>query len=587
MKKKCKWALVLMMAAVFAAQAGVRPVDLRAAANTAFADDVDGDRQGGWTDQGGHDLRVIRPGRLDRSGIPFEILPDAGTSGKSAIVLGGCERDYLPKTAEIAIEDADDASMFYLLHAGAWCPANNDILAVLTLKYEDGTKEAMNLRGGRDLVDWCQAKSGGNAVRHWTAYNGSTQVSLFVSKFPVKADARLTTVALESRGAVWMIAAAAVGDDVGLTPIKRDWRVTRTFDAPSLSEPLEQPQTTAPPRNIILLIGDGMGLGAQDLTSLWVHGDTRRLVMEQLPVAGLCTTHSRNSSVTDSAASGTAFACGEKVNNGALGVLPDGRRLKPITKTMREMGKSIAVITSDPLHGATPGAFFATQPARNMSAEIIADAAASGFDVLIGQAGSHGFFLENGKAPAQRNLQREMESDGCHFIVTPEAFETVPSDARVVGLIPSKTFTGDDRALGRLTRTAMERLANNPEGFFMMVESTYPDKGGHANAPDTTVMGTVHLDWAVKEAVEFAAKQGDTLVICTADHETGALVAVMGRAGKRHPVIYYGSTNHSAWPVPLYAFGPMAERFAGEIDNTEVSRTIAEIWGFRAPVFVE
>ena len=338
---------------------------------------------------------------------------------------------------------------------------------------------------------------------------------------------------------------------------------------------------------VFYFIGDGMGQGAIDLTSLSVHGDTRRLVMEQLPIAGLCTTHSKNSAVTDSAASGTAFSCGEKTNNGMIGMTADKRKLKSIARSALELGKSVAIITSDPLHGATPAVFFANQQARGMAAEIIVDASECGFDVLIGQSGSRGFFVENGKEPSQRNLQKEMEDRGYRFVDTPETFAAVPEKAKVVGLVSKKTFVDNDRALGQFTKTAMERLAKNPKGFFMMVESTYPDHGGHSNDPDVSVMGTVHADWAVKYAVEFAAEHGDTLVICTADHETGSLITVMARANGDEPVIYYGGKSHSASPVPVYSYGPMAEQFGGEIDNIEIARFIATMWGFRAPAFME
>ncbi len=578
---------VAVMAGWSPATAGVVPVALGGAANTAFADAKGDDRQGGWTDQGVQDLHVIKPGRLELSGIPFEILSDETTGGKACIVLGGPTRPYLPKKAGIPVDAAGGEQMLYLLHAGAWCPANNEILGLLTLEYADGTSEEKHIRGGRDAMDWSQPRSGSNAWRTWSEYNGSTQVSLFVSKFPVKRESRLKAVKLESRGFVWMVVSAALGDDLPLTAITANWRVTQEFMAPTLSRPLVQIKTDKPPRNIILIIGDGMGQGAYDLTSLWAHGDTRRLVMQQLPVAGLCTTYSRSSSVTDSAAAGTAIACGQKVDNGILSMAPEGIKLKSIARFARELGKSVAIITSDPLHGATPSVFFANQEARGLAPEIIADAAGCGFDVLIGNADSRGLFIQNGKQPGQRNLQKEMETRGYQFIETPEAFTAVPEGARVVGQLEGKIFKTDEKALAKLTETAITRLSGDPDGFFMMVESTYPDKGGHGNDPNVTAMGTIHADWVAKVAVEYAAAHGDTLVICTADHETGELTAVLGTAAGAEPVIFYGGINHSSAPVPMYSYGPGAERFGGDTDNVEIGRNIARLWGFTVPAELE
>lgn len=580
-------AAVLVGVALSPVQGVVVPVPFGAGANTSFADEVADDKQGGWTDQGGHDLRIIQPGKLEISGIPFEILSDEKTEGKSCIVLGGKPRAYLPQTAEIVVEAAGDEAFFYLLHTGAWCTMNNEIHGLLKLNYADGTAEELHIRGGRDLMEWTQGSSAENAIRCWTAYNGSAQVSLFVSKFPIRKGAKLRSVSLESTGAVWMVAAAAIGDEKAPEKIRNELKISKTFSAPALSAPLVQKETTTAPRNIILVIGDGMGQGAYDLTSLWVHGDTRRLVMQQLPVAGLCETYSKNSSVTDSAASGTAFACGEKVNNGAIAMTPSGKKLKSVAKMARELGKSVAIITSDPISGATPAVFFAMQPARGMAPEIVADAAASDFEVLIGNAGTRGLFTQNGAGDQQRNLQEEMEAKGYAFIETPEAFASVPEASKVMGQVESKVFKDDDEALSKLTKTAIERLAQDPDGFFMMVESTYPDKGGHANDPTTSVMGTVHADWVVKVAVEYAAEHGDTLVICTADHETGALQAMQSTVAGSAPVIFYGSTNHSGVLVPIYAFGPSAELFGGVINNVDIPRNIAKLWGFTLPLQLE
>lgn len=566
-----------------AAFAAVVPVPFGTAANTAFADETADDQKGGWTDQGAHDLRVIKPGRYEHSGVVFDIASDEATGGKSCIVLGGKPRPYLPQEAILPVAAQGGESSFYLLHAGAWCPWNNEILGTLTFHYADGTSRRQNIRGGRDVADWQQSKDGQNIFRGWTGYNGVKQVSLFISKFALDPKTKLESVTFAASNMTWMVAAAAIGDDVPLKSIKIVHRVDREFEAPVVGEALVQPAAGGTPRNIILVIGDGMGPGMYDLASLWVHGATNRLFMQQLPVRTFCTTVSHNSSVTDSAAAATAIACGAKVNNGSVGIAPDGRPLKSLAMHAHEQGKAVGILTSDALSGATSGGFFARQKARGMAPEIIADAASCDFEILLGNASTRGLFVQNGKAPNPRNLQKEMEERGYHFVETLEQFIAVQADARVVGQIESKLITSDDRMLAKLVEAAIERLAKDPDGFFLMVESTYPDKGGHGNDPAVSVMGTIHADWVVKVAVDFAQKHGDTLVICTADHDTGGLVAVASPEGSRTPLIEYASVNHTGVPVPLSAFGPGAERFGGAIDNTDIAKIIGDFWGFTLP----
>ncbi len=378
-------------------------------------------------------------------------------------------------------------------------------------------------------------------------------------------------------------AAADTGADKKEAAPLKTWVATRAVPAPKPGRLLEQPKSEAPPRNIVLIIGDGMGQGAYDLASLHAHGATGRLFMQQLPVAGLCETRSQNSAVTDSAAAGTAIACGKKTNNGVVGMTADGQKLKSIAYAARDLGKAVGVITSDALSGATPAAFFAMQPARGMAPEIVADASRSRFDILIGSAATRGLFKQNGKEPNQSDLQAAMETAGYRFIDSPAAFAAVPDGVKVVGQIEGTILAEDATALAKLTETAIARLARDIDGFFLMVESAYPDHGGHGNDPDTSILGTIHADWAAQAAVAFAAAHGDTLVICTADHETGALCAVKGTAPDARPVIVYGGTNHSGTPVPLYAFGPGAERFGGHIDNTDIARTIGVLWGVALP----
>lgn len=368
--------------------------------------------------------------------------------------------------------------------------------------------------------------------------------------------------------------------DAATAPSANVPKVSREFIAPSLTTKLEQNfPADSKPRNIILIIGDGMGQGSLDLASLEAHSDTRSLVMQQLPVAGLSTTHSRSSSVTDSAAAATAIASGIKVDNGNIGVSHEGAVLKSFAERARDAGKSVGIITTDSLAGGTPAPFFAHQINRKMTPEIIADSATSKFDILVGNSDTRSLFTSNNVKDNVRNIQMEMENSGYTFVSSPEEFLAVPAGGKVVAQINPDTLSGEETMLSKITVSGIDKLASNEDGFLLVIESWLPDRHGHGNNAEGTILGVLQTDWVAKVAAEYAASKGDTLVICTADHETGAVSAVMSVAEGSIPVVHYASLAHTGAPVPIYSYGPGAEKLSGVIDNTDIANTINSLWG--------
>jgi alkaline phosphatase len=576
-------AVTLLLSALCAdAAPAYTPLPLGTGATTAFADRTPDDQKGGWTDQGNNDLSIIKPGTLKISDVPFAILSDAATDGKSCIVLGGPKRAYLPQSAKVPVDNVRGAYL-YLLHGAAWCPPANEqkVTGLLHIDYVDGSTDEFRVRCGRDVADWAKPDGYKNAIRVWTAYNNNTQVSLFASKFKLK-DLAVKAIRMTARESVWMVVVMTIGDDTRLAGIKKPMTLDKTYTAPVLSSPLPAVPAQAVPKNIILLIGDGMGGGAVELTSRYQHKAENRLVMQQLPVFGRAHTVSQGSNVTDSAASATAMATGSKTKNGRLGVDPDKRRLTSVAELARQQGRAVGIITSDAIVGATPGGFYAHVNSRGYYSQVAEFAAASGFDVLIGNANGRTWFVpkdKGGKRSDTRNVLAEMEAAGYAVIENQEAFEQVPADRRVLGFMAKGTLD-NETCLGRLTETAITRLSRNDKGFFMMVECTITDSGGHGNNPEVTVRGTLQVDWAVHSAVEYARKHGDTLVVVTADHETGALTSVL-RDGKLS--FDYATTSHTDIPVYVFAYGPGAERFGGTIDNTDMARNIAALWSLTLP----
>lgn len=581
-------ALVLAFVARAAETApAIAPLPLGNGANTGFADDKAGDRQGGWIDQGGNDLHLIKPGKLKAAGIPFEILDEAAAAGKSCIVLGGPTRDRFPVKAQVPFAVEAAGTNLYLLHAAAWCPPAKDLkmVGVIFVDYADGSTSEHHVRFGRDVGDWTRPDGYKNAARGWTVYNGNTQISLFVSRFTLKQRA-LKAVRFESKEeTAWMIVAASVGEEAKLAPIKPDLKLDKRYVAPELGQPLVQPSGDAAPKNIILLIGDGMGPGAIRLTSLYQHKEDGRLVFQQLPVASSCTTHSADKPVTDSAAAATALACGRKTNNAMIGFTPDGARLTSLTEVASREGRAVGLITSDAITGATPGGFYAHVDSRGSYQGVADDAALCGFDLLIGNANGKGWFLPKelkGQRTDARNLLEEMGAKGYVAVEKTAEFAAAPAEKRVVGFLDKESLE-PEQSLAALTDIALARLSKNDKGFFLMVECTITDGGGHGNKPELTVRGTLQVDWAAKRAVEFARSRGDTLVLVTADHETGGLTAGFTNTPPGKLVMDYATTSHTEAPVKVFAYGPGAQRFQRPLDNTDIAKTFCTLWQITLP----
>ena len=561
------------------------PVPLTTGATTGFSDEQPDDRKGGWTDQGGNDLRVLKPGRLTVSGVPFDILDETAGGGKSCIVLGGPKRAYLPSAARILAEEKQ-GSFLYLLHAAAWCPPAQEqkMTGVLFVEYADGSQSEFHVRFGRDVGDWTKPDSFKNALRVWTAYNANTQVSLFASRFALKKQP-VKAIRLEAKESAWMVVAATLGDETKIEGLKADLTLSEKYSAPSLDAPLDKAPVKTAPKNIILLIGDGMGPGALQLTSLYQHKAEGRLVMEQLPVAGFCTTRSASSEVTDSAAAATALACGYKTSNSALGVTTNKLRLTSVAEAARQTGRAVGLITSDSITGATPAGFYAHVGTRGSYSDVAGWAASSTFDILIGNANGKGWFLPKdagGQRADARSVLEEMKAAGYDVVENLDGFMRVPQDRRALGFMAKGTLDSET-CLAELTEIALARLSKNEKGFFLMTECTITDGGGHGNKPDVTVRGTLQVDWAVKTAVDFARKRGDTLVVVTADHETGGLSAAVTNIPPDKLVITYTTTSHTAAPVRFSAYGPGAHLFGPQIDNTDIAKTVAALWDLKLP----
>jgi alkaline phosphatase len=338
------------------------------------------------------------------------------------------------------------------------------------------------------------------------------------------------------------------------------------------------------PRNVILCIGDGMGYGQVALARLQTLGCEGRLHMEKLPIQGMAWTHSADSLVTDSAAAGTALACGIKTTNQTVGQDPEGIAYLSLTEAAMMRGMQTGLVATSSITHATPASFAAHVKRRKQETDIAAQIIDAGIHVLFG--GGRKFFLPvshpEGTREDGRDLIAEAREAGYQYVQSPADLWHAQS-GRVLGLFQAEALETElpEPTLAELTQKAVRLLSDgNSAGFFLMVEGSQIDWACHANHVDNTVRQTLLFDEAVRVAADFALRDQQTLVVVTADHETGGLVVDSPKTGGA-PQASWASKGHSAMPVPIFALGPGAEHFSGSLDNTDIARRLARLMNIR------
>lgn len=325
------------------------------------------------------------------------------------------------------------------------------------------------------------------------------------------------------------------------------------------------------PKNIILLIGDGMGLSQ---ISAGIYANDNYLNIERFPVVGLHKNYASDNLVTDSAAGATAFACGVKTYNGAIGVDGDTIPVKTILEECSESGYKTGLVASSSIVHATPASFAAHNRLRKNYEEISLDMVDSGVDLMIG--GGKSYFdrrtidsLDLYKDLKGRGYQvsdyfaedfseLDVQAMGNKWAYFTADKEPLPRDAGRDYLIPASKI-----AIDFLSEQAGE------EGFFLMIEGSQIDWAGHANNFSYMISELHEYDEVVKAALDFAEADGNTLVILTADHETGGLSINYGST-QDSIIAAFTSDYHTATMIPVFAYGPGAELFSGIYENTAI-----------------
>ncbi|WP_078543597.1 alkaline phosphatase [Litchfieldia alkalitelluris] len=393
-------------------------------------------------------------------------------------------------------------------------------------------------------------------------------------------------------------------------------------------------------KNVIYMIPDGYN-AAYATNYRWYKGEDSSF---DPYVKGLMKTHSANTEVTDSAAAGTAMATGVKTNNGMVGVTPDGEEVDSILDAAEDAKKSTGLVATSTITHATPAVFGASVASRGDEATIAPQYFENGVDVILG--GGRSFFLptsEGGKQP-EGNLVEEAKKDGYQYVTNSSELSKVKGN-KILGLFADGAMAPElersntnQPSLAEMTDAAINALKQDKDGFFLMVEGSQIDWAGHAHDAAWAMTDTQAFDEAVAAAIEFAKKDGNTLVVVAGDHETGGMsvgsngvydlkiellhdvtatgdfmakqlnsdrsnvkevvkkytgldlteeeinrikesskvVIAINEVISDRALVGWTSTAHTGTDLPIYAYGPQSDRFVGLHDNIDIPMIIAE-----------
>ncbi len=325
-------------------------------------------------------------------------------------------------------------------------------------------------------------------------------------------------------------------------------------------------------KNVILLIGDGMGVNTLEATKAQRGAE---LTMETMAVRGLSETYPVGLKVTDSAAGGSALSCGIRFWNNSVAVFPfnpftinDGNVPVSLTELVKTRSMAAGVVTTDQTSGATPASFSAHALSRDMEKNISKDQLKSDLDLIWGAA--------------SESINAENTADAGFVYVTNEdelmALEEGTRSFAQFNFDDLKYCTNEYNTptVEEMTVKAIELLSADEDGFFLMVEGACIDKHSHNNDFENATLSTVEFDKAVAAALEFAEKDGETLVIVTADHETGGIIF-----DEEKGEYVYTSGDHTATPVPVFVSADDAGFTEGmTVKNREIAVQIARVLGF-------
>ena len=334
-------------------------------------------------------------------------------------------------------------------------------------------------------------------------------------------------------------------------------------------------------KNIILMIGDGMGVSQIYAGMTANHG---HLNIERCKNTGFIKTSSASHYITDSGASATAMSIGKKTYNGACGVNADSLPEETILEIAEERGLATGLVATSSITHATPATFIAHQKGRHMYEAIAEDFLKTDIDVFIGGGREH--FM---KRSDSIDLVSKLKEKGYNVLFEMDSITKIES-GKLAGLLadmhlpPYRDSTKIRRGdmLPDATQSAINILSRNETGFFIMVEGSQIDWAGHDNDTEYIIAEMLDFDRAIGKALDFAEKDGNTLVIITADHETGGMGINDGNFKDGTVDAGYTTGSHTGVMVPVFAYGPGSEQFRGIYENNDIFYKMMTAFGFES-----
>jgi alkaline phosphatase len=320
-------------------------------------------------------------------------------------------------------------------------------------------------------------------------------------------------------------------------------------------------------KNIIFMIGDGMGL--EQISAAWVCNGGK-LNLDNFTYVGLQRTYSANKLVTDSAAAGSALATGQKTNNGMIAMNPDTVAVKSLAEEAMEKGKRAGAAVTCRVTDATPAVFFSHAPSRKFMDDIAVQMTNSGLYFLSGGGTKYWSGREDGL-----DLVGQAEAMGYTYVETKEDMMAVEEGPIIALMDEYELQPALDR--GDILPSAVQKalqVLDNKKGFFLMIEGSMIDDGGHDNKAGKTMEEIFDFDRTLGLVLEWAEKDGETLVIVTADHATGGMTLLGGSIDEMKIRVNYSTTGHNGVALPVFAWGPHAQDFVGIYENAELSDKI-------------
>ena len=316
-------------------------------------------------------------------------------------------------------------------------------------------------------------------------------------------------------------------------------------------------------KNIILVIGDGVGPNQITLSRIAIGGLDFRLFIDQMPYHGTSLTHSYDNAYTDSAAAATAWSTGFKTKTRYLSLDPDKKILETIVELLSKKGYASGVVATSSVTHATPAALYAHIDNRYEYKEIANQLINSSIHIALG--GGKKFFDLN------------KINDTHHVLTSKESLQlNFDYSKKLIGLFDDDGIerSNEKPTQRQMTNFALKHLNKQCNGFFLMTEGSQIDWAGHDNDANKMIEEFRDFDLTIKDLIKFVNKNNDTLLIITSDHETGGLQIL--KQDNDNVIIQWGTGRHTSTPVGVHAYGPGAELFQGLMDNTEIHYKMLE-----------